>query len=155
MIAVFDRRNMKIHSIGVALVLISGFSWIRIENSSCKAQSSFQSKLPEGIYVLDTKDQDVWYDSVSVVGNTLSAFRNHKYGYGRIFIFTYDYQRIEKEYLLLTALSMNPEGVYVYPEQYDWHNDTMRIRFSSNGTTRLIGPNKEEFKLNSAKPKLD
>lgn len=48
---------------------------------------------------------------------------------------------------------MDPRGMFVLPGQYEWHQDTLELKFSENESLLLIGPEKEIYKLNSAKSK--
>lgn len=144
---------MKIY-IFLAVFVLSVFT----ENGTAKSKYSMQlenvSIVPTGKYVWDSKTKEVWNDSARVYFDTLIVYKDPSYGYGRIISFTYQFEKLNENTLLLHALSMNPKGIFVLPEQYEWHLDTLKIKFLQNANAVLIGPNKEEYKLNETKPKL-
>ncbi len=117
-------------------------------------QSDLASDAPEGMYEWDSNTKDVWNDSIRIYSDTLIVYKDPGYGYGRIISFTYHLKELNKYRLLLLASSMDPEGMFVLPEQYEWHLDTLELKVPESGTTLLIGPDKEEYKLNTTKPKL-
>jgi hypothetical protein len=122
--------------------------------SNSIVQSDFAKKLPSGTYVCNPEKPHFWNDSIQIHDNTLIVYKTPKYGYGQIFTFSYSYKQLSKEEIVLTALSMKPEGVFVLQEQYDWHRDTLGIRFSVDSTIQLIGPQSEEYTLRSIKSDL-
>ena len=117
-------------------------------------QSDIVSNVSAGMYVWDAKTKDVWNDSIRIYSDTLIVYKDPGYGYGRIISFTYQFKALNKHKILLLASSMDPKGVFVLPEQYEWHLDTLELKFTESETTFLIGPDKEEYKLNTIKPKL-
>lgn len=144
---------MKIHLFLAAFVL-TAFTENGTPRPKCCIQSENVSVLPAGKYVWDSETKDVWNDSIRVYSDTMIVYKDPGYGYGRIISFTYQFQELNEHTLLLQALSMDPEGVFVLPEQYEWHLDTLKLKLSQSDSIVLIGPNKEEYILNTTKPKL-
>ena len=145
---------MKIYLILILALFVTKFNKPEPDNSSTITPSDFSTELPKGMYIWDSKTKNIWNDSIQILNDTLVVFKDPGFGYGRVFTFTYHYNRVEKEKLVLRALSMIPEGVYVYPEQYELHKDTFQIRFSDTGITRLLGPYMDEYFLKTTKPEL-
>jgi hypothetical protein len=145
---------MKIDSILLVLVILTGFQKEGYNESSFRRQSSFSTDLSNGIYVWDAQTKYVWNDSIEIKNDSLIVYKDPKYGFGRIWTFTYLYKRLNEGQLTLSALTMEPEGAFVLPEQYDWHKDTLQLSFSDNQVSKLVGPASEEYKLNTTKPKL-
>ena len=138
----------------LAVFVLAAFTENGTARSKYPMQSENVSIVPVGKYVWDSKTEEVWNDSVRVYSDTLIVYKDPSYGYGRIISFTYQFEELNEHTILLYALSMDPEGVFVLPEQYEWHLDTLKFKFSQSDNAILIGPNKEEYKLNTTKPKL-
>lgn len=144
---------MKSQTTVFFLVIIFGLSAFRSEKSSHGRFIGSKAELSFGTYILTSKDENAWYwyDSIQVMETSLTTFRNPKYGYGTVFTFTYAYKVLPQSKVVLNAVSMTPKGVYVYPKQYDWHNDTLKIDFSPHGVAKIIDPRKGEYELNTTK----
>ena len=114
-------------------------------------QSDITTDIPVGTYVWDSRTKDVWNDSVRIYADTLIVYKDPGYGYGRIISFTYQFKVLDKDKLLLSASSMDPEGMFVLPEQYEWHQATLELKMHKGDSILLLGPNKEEYKLKTTK----
>lgn len=109
---------MKIY-IFLAVFVLAVFT----ENGTAKSKYSMQlenvSIVPISKYVWDSKTEEVWNDSVRVYVDTLIVYKDPSYGYGRIISFTYQFEKLNENTLLLHALTMDPEGIFVLHEQYE------------------------------------
>ena len=115
-------------------------------SSNSRIQLDKVSGVPSSVYLWDAETNEVWNDSIRIFSDRLVVYKDPKYGFGRVISFTYRFAELNENKLVLEALSMDPEGMFVLPEQYEWHRDTLEFQILEDDTSLLIGPDKEAYK---------